>query len=308
MHQISEVHDGNAIECFAGDIPAAAYIGDFIPHDRPQPPDSQIVQTPVARLQATLSAAPQTTTPLSLWHLVSSQPSASGPAVRPAADAAGHSSETASAVARRISFGQSINAGHASISDAQAQPGHIVPRTPDGRQGDNKTLSKLQVEGPVTETEQANMGSKQKAGLLVPEVMPEHASAAGTFTSQSQDSERASKRAKLGLRQLDEPAATSNLARELEFTKAVRNQRNARQHSNSAAAGLLHGHESSLLTEGFSRLDVVTLQTQVQQLQYELKVGLIDLCFALAPNANCSACDKLAFFWHICVSDEAFQD
>ena len=182
----------------------------------------------------------------------------------------------APAVPRRISFGGSIPVplGHSGPAQASEQPALPSPAS-SLQAGQERAGREPQQHSESLALRQ--MPSKRKATLHLPESSQQTAATGDTHHDEEEESDRAVKRSKHGLRKLNEHSARSDAApsssqRVLKAVTSVRGFRNRKrsQHQDKAdmQAGLQKDHFDSLA----AKLEKIELETTVQQLQHELKV------------------------------------
>ena len=272
-----------ASECFAGNMPAAAYKGSSSwavsssPHQLPA--GAQLgspADTPIGPKPPSNGANDGLPTPPPRWiaipipHPVNFKPIAVSSTFAAA--------RAAPAVPRRISFEGSIRVpvGHSALAQASQQS--ALPSPASSLQAGQETAGRE----PQQHSDSLALRqtpSKRKATLHLPESSQQTAATGDTHHDEEEESDRAVKRSKHGLRKLNEYSAWSDAAPSsslgvLKAVTSVRGFRNRkRSHNEDKAdvqAGLQNDHFDSLA----AKLHKIELETTIQQLQHELKVSV----------------------------------
>ena len=137
------------------------------------------------------------------------------------------------------------------------------------------------------------MPSKRKATLHLPESSQQTAVTGDTHHDEEEESDRAVKRSKHGLRKLNEHSARSDAApsssqRVLKAVTSVRGFRNRKRSQNQDKADMQAGLQKDHFDSLAAKLEKIELETTIQQLQHELKVRVTSSSQACTHcNSNC---------------------
>ena len=183
----------------------------------------------------------------------------------------------APAVPRRISFGRSIPVpvGHIAPVQASQQPALPSAGTSSLQAGQQTVRREPQQHSDSLTLRQ--MPSKRKATLHLPESSQQTAAIGDTHHDTEEESDRAVKRSKHGLRKLNEHSAWYDAAppssqRVLKAVTSVRGFRNRKRSHDQDRADMLAGLQNDHFDSLVAKLEKIELETTIQQLQHELKV------------------------------------
>ena len=270
-------YDADVMPCLADNVPAAACRGTTpavedtsgVLHGQARPDQIHHTQLKSPGLQ---SSVPSLTTPSAQL------PSQLDAALRRGTAGEDLPAELASAVNRRISFGGIISASSFGVHATEhAQAGPLeTPATASG------FVSAEQQQQRGSSPLLSISGNKHKADLP-PQGDPEKSIADMNTPEDGHEPERAVKRARYGLRRFDRAFSPAETTTAVEPRALQANQPIKSKHPIApiyAKAGLQHNNEGSLQAGRlFEQQQTIVLQTQVEQLQFELKVrGISPSC------------------------------